>query len=87
MNINQSGNIIKFSGLNSSNMRTSQSALRNQGLSDDVFEKEVKEVNEDREVVMDNDLRYINLRDEFCKKLEPKSLKSNISCWNLRLFI
>lgn len=82
MNINQSGNIIKFSGVNSSNMRTSQPALRNQGLSDDVFEKEVKEVNEDREVVMDNDLRYIKLRDEFCKKLEPKSLKSNISCWN-----
>ena len=28
------------------------------------------------------DKEFIELRDEFCKELEPKSLKSNIDCWN-----
>ena len=28
------------------------------------------------------DKKYIELRDEFCKELEPKSLKASIDCWN-----
>ncbi len=29
-----------------------------------------------------NDGEFVKIRDEFCKELEPKSLKSNIDCWN-----
>ena len=29
-----------------------------------------------------NEIKYIKLRDEFCKELEPKSLEANIDCWN-----
>ena len=28
------------------------------------------------------DSKYIALRDEFCKELEPKSLKASVDCWN-----
>ena len=31
---------------------------------------------------MSADTEFIKLRDDFCKILEPKSLRSNIDCWN-----
>ncbi|MCM1265572.1 MAG: M2 family metallopeptidase [Candidatus Gastranaerophilales bacterium] len=31
---------------------------------------------------MNNEQKYIELRDRFCKELEPKSLEANIDCWN-----
>lgn len=35
---------------------------------------------EEDENIMDSE--FIKLRDEFCKELEPKSLKSSIDCWD-----
>lgn len=79
MNINQSNNFIKFVGIHNSKPANSQPTLRNQKMPNDVF---VKEVKEDRAVDMDNDSKYVVLRDKFCKELEPKSLKSAIDCWD-----